>query len=271
LPRLAVGLEYDGSAYAGWQSQQKGVASIQECAEAAFSKVANAPVSLVCSGRTDAGVHARLQVAHFDTDAVRTLRSWTLGANSNLPRDISVAWVTPVPMHFHARYSAESRTYRYLIFNRYVRSAHAEKHAAQIHRALDHERMSAAAPHLIGLHDFSAFRSSECQAKSPVRRLTRLEVTRQGDWIAIEVCGNAFLHHMVRNIAGLLIAIGMGEREPAWALEVLESKDRTRGHVTAPAAGLYFWDVAYPEAFGLPAPVHSVGSRSAIIHGHFFG
>ena len=274
MPRLAVGFEYDGSAYAGWQTQQKGVASIQECAEKAFSAVANAPVSLVCSGRTDAGVHARLQVAHFDTDAVRSLRSWTLGSNSNLPRDISVAWVTPVPMHFHARYSADSRTYRYLIFNRYVRSAHAEKHAAQIHRPLDHERMSAATRHLIGTHDFSAFRSSECQAKSPVRRLTQLTVERQGDWIAIEVTGNAFLHHMVRNISGLLIAIGQGDREPLWAREVLESKDRTRGHVTAPAEGLYFWGVEYPEAFGLsssmPAPMRWEGSRSAMIHGHFF-
>jgi tRNA pseudouridine38-40 synthase len=268
MSRFAVGLEYDGSAYAGWQSQQKGVPSIQACAEHAFGTVANAPVSLVCSGRTDAGVHARLQVAHFDTDSVRTLRGWTLGANSNLPRDISVAWVLPVPAHFHARYSAESRTYRYLIFNRNVRSAHAEKHAAQIHRPLDHERMSAATPHLIGTHDFSAFRSSECQAKSPIRRLTHLSVDRRDDWIAIEVTGNAFLHHMVRNIAGLLIAIGQGEREPLWAREVLESKDRASGHVTAPAEGLYFWGVAYPEAFGLPSS-HRDGSRSAIIHGHF--
>jgi tRNA pseudouridine38-40 synthase len=260
--RFAVGLEYDGTAYAGWQTQQPGVPSIQECAEAAFSRVADSPVSLVCSGRTDAGVHARLQVAHFDSDAVRPLRGWTLGANTHLPRDISVAWVLPVPAHFHARYSAESRTYRYVIFNRNVRSALVEKRAAHIHRRLDHERMSAATQWLIGSHDFSAFRSSECQAKSTIRRLTRLTVERSGDFVTMEVTANAFLHHMVRNIAGLLIAIGQGERDPTWAREVLESRDRTRGHVTAPAEGLYFWSVEYPAFFELPthAPASAVGA-----------
>lgn len=259
MARFAAGLEYDGTAYAGWQTQQPGVASIQQHAESAFSKVADSPVSLVCSGRTDAGVHARLQVAHFESHAIRPLRGWTLGANSNLPRDISVAWVVPVPAHFHARYSADSRTYRYVIFNRPVRSALVEKRAAHIHRRLDDERMRAATAALIGNHDFSAFRSSECQAKSPVRRLTHLTVEREGDFVFIEVTANAFLHHMVRNIAGLLIAIGQGEREPSWAAEVLASRDRTRGHVTAPAEGLYFWHVEYPEVFGLPI------RRSAII------
>jgi tRNA pseudouridine38-40 synthase len=253
LARFAVGLEYDGTAYAGWQTQQRGVASIQEHAETAFGRVADSPISLVCSGRTDSGVHARLQVAHFESDAVRPLRGWVLGANTHLPRDISVAWVLPVPAHFHARYSAESRTYRYVIFNRGVRSALVEKRATHIHRPLDHERMSAATSALIGSHDFSAFRSSECQAKSPIRRLTQLTVERDGDFVAIEVTANAFLHHMVRNIAGLLIAIGQGEREPSWAREVLESRDRTSGHVTAPAEGLYFWGVEYPEVFGLPS------------------
>jgi tRNA pseudouridine38-40 synthase len=259
LQRFAVGIEYDGTAYAGWQTQQPGVPSIQQHAEDAFGRIADSPVSLVCSGRTDAGVHARLQVAHFESDAVRPLRGWLLGANTHLPRDISVAWIVPVPAHFHARYSADSRTYRYLIFNRNVRSALFEKRAAHIHRALDHERMQAATRALIGSHDFSAFRSSECQAKSPIRRLTRLVVEREGDLVSIEVTGNAFLHHMVRNIAGLLIAIGQGERPPEWAQEVLASRDRTRGHVTAPAEGLYFWNVDYPEVFGLPV------TRSAII------
>lgn len=258
VQRFAVGLEYDGTAYAGWQTQQVGVPSIQQHAESAFGRVADSPVSLVCSGRTDAGVHARLQVAHFESDAVRPLRGWLLGANTHLPRDISVAWVVPVPAHFHARYSADSRTYRYLIFNRNVRSALVEKRATHIRRALDHERMAAATGALLGSHDFSAFRSSECQAKSPVRRLTRLTVEREGDFVAIEVTANAFLHHMVRNIAGLLIAVGQGERRPEWAREVLESRDRTSGHVTAPAEGLYFWSVEYPEVFGLPA-------RSAMI------
>jgi tRNA pseudouridine38-40 synthase len=236
------------------------VRSVQQETERALSVVADSSVALTCAGRTDAGVHARLQVAHFDTDAVRPLRGWTLGANSNLPRDISVAWVLPVPSHFHARYSAEARTYRYFIFNRNVRSALVEKRAAHVHRPLDHERMRAGAPALIGEHDFSAFRSSECQARSTVRRLTRLDVERNADWIVIEVTANAFLHHMVRNIAGLLIAIGQGDQSPAWAREVLESRDRTRGGVTAPPEGLYMWAIDYPAAFGLPVP-----PRSAII------
>jgi tRNA pseudouridine38-40 synthase len=257
LPRLAVGFEYDGTAYAGWQTQQPGVRSVQQEAERALGVVADSPVELTCAGRTDAGVHARLQIAHFDTDAVRPLRGWTLGANSNLPRDISVAWVLPVPSHFHARYSAEARTYRYFIFNRNVRSALAEKRAAQIHRRLDHERMRAGAAALIGEHDFSAFRSSECQARSTIRRLTRLDVERDGDWIVLEVTANAFLHHMVRNIAGLLIAIGQGDQSPGWSREVLESRDRTRGGVTAPAEGLYMWAIDYPAAFGLPVPARS--------------
>lgn len=257
MPRLAVGFEYDGTAYAGWQTQQPGVRSVQQEAERALGVIADSPVDLVCAGRTDAGVHARLQVAHFDTDAVRPLRGWTLGANSNLPRDISVAWVLPVPAHFHARYSAEARTYRYFIFNRHVRSALVEKRAAHVHRPLDHERMRAGAAALVGEHDFSAFRSSECQARSTVRRLTQLAVERDGDWIVMDVTANAFLHHMVRNIAGLLIAIGQGDQPPSWAREVLESRDRTRGGVTAPAEGLYMWSIDYPAAFGLPVPPRS--------------
>jgi tRNA pseudouridine38-40 synthase len=199
-------------------------------------------------------------VAHFESDAIRPLRGWVLGANTNLPRDISVAWVLPVPAHFHARYSAEARTYRYFIFNRGMRSALVEKRAAHVHRPLDHERMQAGATALIGEHDFSAFRSSECQARSPVRRLTRLTVERDGEWIAIEVTANAFLHHMVRNIAGVLMAIGQGEQSPGWAAEVLASRDRTRGGVTAPPEGLYMWSIDYPAAFGLP-----VAARSAMI------
>jgi tRNA pseudouridine38-40 synthase len=252
LARFAVGIEYDGTAYAGWQAQ-RGAPSIQELTEQAFSSVANEAVSLVCAGRTDAGVHAREQVAHFDSDAVRALRGWVLGANSNLPRDISVAWVTPVPAHFHARYSAESRTYRYFIYNRSVRSSLVERRAAHIHRPLEHARMHEAASAFIGEHDFSAFRSSECQAKSTVRRLTRLVVEREADWVAVEITANAFLHHMVRNLVGVLIEIGRGEQPVSWARDVLESRDRTQGGVTAPAEGLYMWSVEYPAAFGLPA------------------
>jgi tRNA pseudouridine38-40 synthase len=258
MPRLAVGVEYLGSAYAGWQAQSS-LKTIQTLVESALSAVADSPVSLTCAGRTDAGVHARGQVAHFDTEVVRGLRGWTLGANSNLPRDISVAWVSPVPAHFHARYSAEARTYRYLIFNRSVRSALVEGRAAQIHRPLDVACMRAAAPALVGEHDFSAFRSAECQAKSPVRRLTQLTVERDGDWITLEVTANAFLHHMMRNIAGLLIAIGRGDERPEWAGEILQGRDRTLAAATAPPEGLYLWSVAYPAAFGLP------DGRSAMI------
>lgn len=253
LTRIAVGIEYDGTAYAGWQTQPSSP-SVQAAIESALSGVANEPVSVTCAGRTDAGVHARWQVAHFDTQAQRSTRGWTLGANTDLPRDVSIVWCRPVPAHFHARYSAEARTYRYFILNRTVRSALAEKRAANIHRPLDHDSMNAAAAALCGEHDFSAFRSSECQAHSPVRRLEQLTVVRRGDWVVIDATGNAFLHHMVRNIAGLLIAVGRGDAPPAWAQEVLDGRDRRLGAATAPAEGLYFWAVRYSPAFGLPDP-----------------
>ncbi len=253
MPRFAVGVEYDGTAYAGWQTQHS-APSVQQAAEAAFSRIAAEPVSLICAGRTDAGVHARWQVAHFDTNANRRLRAWLLGANSELPPDVSIPWVRPVPMHFHARYTAEARTYRYLILNRSVRSAFAVNRAACIFKPLDHERMAEATLALLGSHDFSAFRSAECQANSPVRRMEKLTVVRHGDWIVIQATANAYLHHMMRNIAGMLIAIGRGDAPPAWAKEVLECRDRKRNAATAPAEGLYFWGVRYPPVFGLPAP-----------------
>jgi tRNA pseudouridine38-40 synthase len=181
------------------------------------------------------------------------MRGWVMGANTELPRDISIVWARPVPLHFHARYSAEARTYRYLILNRASRSALSARRVASIFKPLDHERMAEAAVHLCGHYDFSAFRSSECQSKSPIRRVERLSVQRQGDWVIIEATANAFLHHMMRNIAGLLIEVGRGDATPSWASEVLLGRDRTRGAATAPADGLYFWDVRYPEAFGLPS------------------
>jgi tRNA pseudouridine38-40 synthase len=253
MTRIAVGIEYDGSAYAGWQTQP-GIPNIQQAAEAALGTVAAEAVSLTCAGRTDAGVHAYGQVAHFDTVATRTARSWVLGANSALPADISLSWAVPVPEHFHARYTAEARTYRYLILNRAARSALSAQRAVWIHRPLDAIAMAEAAAELVGEHDFSAFRSAECQAKSPVRRLTRLAVERRGHWISIEATANAFLHHMVRNIAGLLIHVGRGEEPAAWARTVLESRDRRRGAATAPPQGLYLVAVRYPEVFGLPVP-----------------
>lgn len=253
MPRFAVGVEYVGTAYAGWQTQHS-APSVQQAAETAFSKIAAEPVSLICAGRTDAGVHARWQVAHFDTNANRRLRAWLLGANTELPPDVSIPWVRPVPMHFHARYSAEARTYRYLILNRTTRSAFAVNRAACIYKPLEHERMVEATIALHGSHDFSAFRSAECQANSPVRRMEKLTVVRHGDWVVIEATANAYLHHMMRNIAGMLIAIGRGDAPPAWAKEVLECRDRKRNAATAPAEGLYFWGVRYPPVFGLPVP-----------------
>jgi tRNA pseudouridine38-40 synthase len=249
--RLAVGIEYDGRGYCGWQ-QQSDAASVQVALEQALSRVADQRIQLVCAGRTDAGVHARAQVAHFDTDAVRSSRAWLLGANSYLPRDISLHWVQPVGGDFHARFSALARSYRYLILNRVTRSALAHGRALVAHRPLDVVAMQAGAQWLIGEHDFSAFRSSECQARSPVRQLRSLRVARSGDWIAVDVTANAFLHHMVRNIVGLLLAIGQQRAAPERAREQLASRTRSSGEATATAHGLYLWQVDYGAQFGLP-------------------
>jgi tRNA pseudouridine38-40 synthase len=251
MTRIAVGIEYDGASYAGWQSQP-GTTTIQLAVEKALSVIAAEPVHLTCAGRTDAGVHAWGQVAHFDTGATRAMRSWVLGTNRELPKDLSVSWAMPVPAHFHARYSATARTYRYVILNRDVRSALFASRATWVHQPLDDAAMAQAARALEGEHDFSAFRSSACQAKSPIRRLTRLRVERRADFVFIEVTANAFLHHMVRNIAGVLIKVGKGEQPAQWAHEILTGKDRRLGAATAPAAGLYLLDVRYPAAFGLP-------------------
>jgi tRNA pseudouridine38-40 synthase len=249
--RLAVGIEYDGGAYCGWQLQA-GAPSVQSAIEQALSRIADQPVSLICAGRTDAGVHAREQVAHFETEAVRSPRAWLLGANTQLPRDISLRWAHAVPQDFHARFSALARSYRYLILNRATRSALAHGRALVVYQSLEVAAMQEAAQWLIGEHDFSAFRSSECQARSPVRQLHSLRVARGGDWIAIDVTANAFLHHMVRNIVGLLLAIGQQRAAPARAREQLESRTRSTGEATAAAHGLYLWRVEYPAQFGLP-------------------
>ena len=251
--RIAAAIEYNGSAYGGWQTQQS-LQTVQGLVEGALSSIAAEPVNVVCAGRTDAGVHARWQVVHFDTHAVRPLRGWVLGANSGLPPEVSLVWARPVPMHFHARYSAEARTYRYLILNRPARSALAARRATCIYKRLDAQRMAEAGALLCGHHDFSAFRSAECQSRSPVRRLENLTVQRSGDWVVIEATANAFLHHMMRNLAGLLIAIGRDEAPVSWAAELLAGRDRTRAAAMAPADGLYLWAVRYPAAFGLPDP-----------------
>jgi len=251
MARFAAGLEYDGRAYSGWQFQT-GLKTVQDEVQRAVARVADSPIECVCAGRTDAGVHALAQVVHFDSDAARSERAWRLGSNSNLPADISVVWVREVPTHFHARYSALARGYRYLVLNRDSRPGLATGRATWERRPLDVARMHDAAQVLVGEHDFSAFRAIECQAKSPMRRVDRLAVTRQDEWVVIEVSANAFLHHMVRNITGLLLAVGHGESPPERVSTVLAGRDRKANAATAPPDGLYLASVQYPAEFGLP-------------------
>jgi tRNA pseudouridine38-40 synthase len=251
--RIAIGIEYDGTAYNGWQRQRTGL-GVQERLEQALSEVADEPVEVTCAGRTDAGVHASGQVAHFDTGAARSERGWLLGANTNLPDDICVTWVRPVADDFHARFSATARRYQYRILNRLVRSALYRRRAWWVHRGLDDRRMHQAAQALLGEHDFSAFRAAGCQASNAVREVTDISVTRDGDWVSLDITANAFLQHMVRNIAGTLVAIGSGDQEIDWAARVLAGRDRTAAGMAAPPHGLTLVQVVYPDAFGIPEP-----------------
>ena len=268
MTRFAAGLEYDGRAYSGWQ-HQPGLHTIQDVLQKALSRVADAPVECTCAGRTDAGVHALGQVVHFDSDAARSERGFRLGANTYLPNDVSVVWLREVPPHFHARYAATARSYRYVILNRDSRPALAAGRATWERRPLDAERMHAAAQCLVGEHDFSAFRAIECQAKSPVRRVESLTVSRDHEWVRISITANAFLHHMVRNVAGLLLSVGQGDSPPERVPAVLAGRDRKANAATAPPDGLYLEFVRYPPEFGLPAasafPVPIPGVQSAII------
>lgn len=250
--RIALGIEYDGSHYRGWQVQQHDPCTVQAAVERALSKVADHPVAIVCGGRTDAGVHASGQVVHFDTTAERPMRGWMFGTNANMPGDVVVRWAQPVADDFHARFAALRRAYRYVILNRNVRPALQSRHVSFDYRELDAARMAEAAQHLIGEHDFSSYRAVACQARSPVRHVQRLEVKRQGEFITLDIEANGFLHHMVRNIAGVLMAIGAGERPVAWSREVLEARDRNVGGVTASPYGLYLVRIDYPEEFGIP-------------------
>lgn len=251
MTRLVLGIEYDGSTYCGWQRQSHSP-SVQQQVEEALTFVANEPVGLVCAGRTDTGVHACEQVVHFDSSSQRTLRSWLLGTNTRLPRDIRVLWVKEISELFHARFTATARSYRYIILNSAVPSALFHNKICWLHQRLDEQLMQIAADLMIGEHDFSVFRAAGCQAKSPVRTIESLSVTRDRDMIFIDIKANAFLHHMVRNIAGSLMVIGKGEKPVSWMSQLLQSKDRRQAAMTAPAQGLYFVRAFYPAEYDLP-------------------
>jgi tRNA pseudouridine38-40 synthase len=253
--RIALALEYDGSRFLGWQTQPGG-GTAQDALQAALSSIAGGAVPVTCAGRTDRGVHAREQVVHFDTEAERPDSAWVRGVNALLPEAVAVLWAARVADDFHARYAALARTYRYVLLNRPVRPALAARHAGWYHAPLDVAAMRAAALQLVGEHDFSAFRSAECQAKSPVRTLHALEVQARGERIDFVLRANAYLHHMVRNIVGTLIYVGSGRHAPQWAGEVLASRDRARAAPTFAAEGLYLERVEYAERWGLPALAH---------------
>ncbi|MGH8282289.1 MAG: tRNA pseudouridine(38-40) synthase TruA [Gammaproteobacteria bacterium] len=261
MTRLALGLEYEGTAFMGWQRQSHAGRTVQACVEEAITKVADHAVQVTCAGRTDAGVHATGQVVHFDTHATRSLRGWLLGLNSNLPADVAANWIMEVPDDFHARYHARARQYRYTVLNRLTRSAVTRAHITWIHRPLDEQRMQAATHYLTGEHDFSAFRAVDCQAHSPVRTIHNLNIHRESEFILIDVVANGFLHHMVRNIAGVLIAIGEGKQEPDWARQVLEGRKRALAGITSPPQGLCFKAVLYPPAYDIPVPEGALFNR----------
>ena len=252
--RIALGIEYDGTDFLGWQRLSHG-RSVQRAVEAALSFVAAHPVDVTCAGRTDAGVHARCQVVHFDSTVERSVRAWTLGANSNLSRDVAVLWAQPVADGFHARFGARARRYRYLILNRPVRAALESRFIAWERVPLDVALMQRAAQALIGEHDFNAFRTVACQANSPMRNVREIAISRDGDRVSIEIEANAFLHHMVRNIVGSLLPVGRGERAPEWLADVLRGRDRSVAGPTAPASGLTFLGPRYPAEWRLPAAV----------------
>jgi tRNA pseudouridine38-40 synthase len=250
--RVALAVAYNGRHYHGWQRQPHGHISVQEKLEDALTLVANEPIKVMCAGRTDAGVHASAQVVHFDTSAQRPMRAWTHGGNMNLPDDVAIQWAHVVDEKFHARFSATARRYRYVIYNHPMRPALMEKEVTWNFRPLDVSKMQQAAGYLLGTHDFSSFRAAACQANTPIRTMRHLDVISAGSYIVLDVCANAFLHHMIRNLAGLLMKIGAGEAPPEWALEVLMAKDRRVSAATAKPYGLYFVNAEYDDSFGLP-------------------
>jgi tRNA pseudouridine38-40 synthase len=258
--RIALGLEYDGARFCGWQTQPSGC-GVQDHLEAALEYVAGEHIGTVCAGRTDAGVHALEQIVHFDTGAQRAASAWVRGTNASAPVGLAVLWARTVSPEFNARYSARSRSYRYVLLNRAVRSALAHGRIGWFHLPLDIAHMRAAARLLLGEHDFSAFRSSECQASSPVRNLQRIDIERHGDYVFFDFSANAFLHHMIRNLVGTLVYVGKGKHAPEWAGEVLASRDRSKAAPTFDAAGLYLTHVDYDAAWGLPARANMLAAE----------
>ncbi len=249
--RIALGVEYDGSSYCGWQSQADG-RTVQDVLQRALSQIACESISVVAAGRTDTGVHALEQVVHFDTHAVRQLSAWVRGVNAILPKNIAVQWAHPVPDEFHARFSAQARSYRYLLINRPVRSAIQHGKAGWFHAPLDVGGMREAAQYLLGEHDFSSFRAAECQAKSPVKNLAQLDIQQQGELITLDLQADAFLHHMVRNIVGCLVYVGKGKHPPQWLKGILESRNRNQAAPTFAPDGLYLRHVTYDAKWALP-------------------
>lgn len=251
--RIALGIEYDGANYYGWQ-RQKEVISVQQRLEEALSLIANHPVTVHCAGRTDSGVHGTGQVVHFETDANRKEVAWTLGVNANLPDDIAVRWVKQVDDSFHARFSATARRYRYIIYNGSFRPGILKSGLSHYHHPLDEKLMQQAGQYIIGEQDFTSFRALHCQANSPIRTIEYLNITRRANFIIIDIKANAFLHHMVRNIAGSLIEIGRGKQPIDWLATLLTLKDRAQAAATAKPGGLYLVEVDYPQQFELPRP-----------------
>ena len=250
--RYVAGISYEGSHFHGWQKLKTGLPTIEKHIESALSYVANEQVQIFCAGRTDAGVHATEQIIHFDSSAIRSERNWVLGANKKLPASIATHWVKPVKEDFHARFSAISRQYVYLLLNQATKPALFFRNVTWHHRRFDVEKMQLGANWLIGEHDFNAYRAAQCQAKHAVRFVEELNVKRDGDLILISIKANAFLHHMVRNIVGVLMKIGWYEKSPKWAHEVLCSRDRRCAGITAPPNGLYLTQVDYPKSYRIP-------------------